>query len=337
MIPSRRVSFFGTGSDRLNDTVVNTVRHLFRRGWPRGFFLSGMLLPLLFGCIREDRSDCFPVAETRFVVLKIVDEATGQDITQTGEAGSAVLYLFSQGGRFVDRISGTRERIMKRAPIPLPDGTPGRCRAVVWANAGTGQRFHSPAAGSRIEDRAVSLIEEDDTFHHTPDDLFFGRARLGPTGEAASEEITLIRKNARIHITARGLDRNTPEDLYYFTVEIPDDGYDFAGNPISGTAHVRRTGTFRDNGDFSTDGTFNLVHTDEADSQADEVIVNLYERMSARSADRLLASVTEVDGDRISLPAGRTLNLLIELNEGGGLSIRMEITPWNEIYQWDIW
>lgn len=155
MIPSRRVSFFGTGSDRLNDTVVNTVRHLFRRGWPRGFFLSGMLLPLLFGCIREDRSDCFPVAETRFVVLKIVDEATGQDITQTGEAGSAVLYLFSQGGRFVDRISVTRERIMKRAPIPLPDGTPGRCRAVVWANAGTGQRFHSPAAGSRIEDRAV--------------------------------------------------------------------------------------------------------------------------------------------------------------------------------------
>ena len=69
-----------------------------------------------------------------------------------------------------------------------------------------------------------------------------------------------------------------------------------SGNPISGTAHVRRTGTFRDNGDFSTDGTFNLVHTDEADSQADEVIVNLYERMSARSADRLLASVTEVDG-----------------------------------------
>ena len=55
------------------------------------------------------------------------------------------------------------------------------------------------------------------------------------------------------------------------------------------------------------------------------MIVNLYERMSARSADRLLASVTEVDGDRISLPAGRTLNLLIELNEGGGLSIRMEI------------
>ena len=337
MIPSRRVSFFGTGSDRLNDTVVNTVRHLFRRGWPRGFFLFGMLLPLLFGCIREDRSDCFPVAETRFVVLKIVDEATGQDITQTGEAGSAVLYLFSQGGRFVDRISVTRERIMKRAPIPLPDGTPGRCRAVVWAKAGTGQRFHSPAAGSRIEDRAVSLIEEDDTFHHTPDDLFFGHARLAPVGAAGPEVITLARKNARMRITVRGLDRRIPEDRYYLTVEIPNDGYDFVGNPTAGTARVRRTGAFHENGDFSTDEAFNLIHTDPAVSPAGGVTVNLYEKAFGRSADRLIASVTDDDGRPISLPAGRTVNLLIDLNEGEGLSVYTEITPWEAIYQWDIW
>ena len=36
--------------------------------------------------------------KTRFVVLKIMDETTGRDITETGEAGSAVLYLFSAGG-----------------------------------------------------------------------------------------------------------------------------------------------------------------------------------------------------------------------------------------------
>ena len=313
---------------------MNTARYLFRGGW---LCLSLCCLYCLSGCIREDRGDCPPETEDRFVVLKIIDETTGRDITETGEAGSAVLYLFYPEGYFVGRAFVTGEQIVRHAPVLLPVEALDRCHVSAWTNAGAGQLFHSPVQGSGIEERAVSLIEGEDAFHGTPDDLFFGRARLGPTGEAASEEITLIRKNARIHITARGLDRNTPEDLYYFTVEIPDDGYDFAGNPISGTAHVHRTGTFRDNGDFSTDGTFNLVHTDEADSQADEVIVNLYERMSARSADRLLASVTEVDGDRISLPAGRTLNLLIELNEGGGLSIRMEITPWNEIYQWDIW
>ena len=65
--------------------------------------------------------------------------------------------------------------------------------------------------------------------------------------------------------------------------------------------------------------------------------VNLYEKAIGRSADRLIASVTDDDGRPISLPTGRTVNLLIDLNEGGGLSVYTEITPWDEIYQWDIW
>lgn len=52
--------------------------------------------------------------------------------------------------------------------------------------------------------------------------------------------ITLARKNARMRITVRGLDRRIPEDRYYLTVEIPNDGYDFVGNPIAGTARVRQ-------------------------------------------------------------------------------------------------
>ena len=47
--------------------------------------------------------------------------------------------------------------------------------------------------------------------------------------------------------------------------------------------------------------------------------------------------MTDDDGRPISLPAGRTVNLLIDLNEGEGLSVYTEITPWDEIYQWDIW
>ena len=47
--------------------------------------------------------------------------------------------------------------------------------------------------------------------------------------------------------------------------------------------------------------------------------------------------MTDDDGRPISLPTGPTVNLLIDLNEGGGLSVYTEITPWDEIYQWDIW
>lgn len=98
-----------------------------------------------------------------------------------------------------------------------------------------------------------------------------------------------------------------------------------------------RTGAFHDNGDFSTDEAFNLIHTDPAVSPAGGVTVNLYEKALGRSADRLIAS-----GDRRRRPSdlaagGRTVNLLIDLNEGEGLSVYTEITPWDEIYQWDIW
>lgn len=100
-----------------------------------------------------------------------------------------------------------------------------------------------------------------------------------------------------MRITVRGLDRRIPEDRYYLTVEIPNDGYDFVGNPTAGTARVRRTGAFRDNGDFSTDEAFNLIHTDPAVSPAGGVTVNLYEKalVGRPTADRF--------GDRRQRPS----------------------------------
>lgn len=42
-------------------------------------------------------------------------------------------------------------------------------------------------------------------------------------------------------------------------------------------------------------------------------------KRSVGRPDRLIASVTDDDGCPISLPTGLTVNLLIDLNEGGGL------------------
>ena len=120
------------------------------------------------------------------------------------------------------------------------------------------------------------------------------------------EEVTVVRKNARMHITVRGLDDGVPEERYYFTVQAPNDGYDFNGKPMAGTATVRRAGTFGPNGDFATVGTFNMIHTDTPDDAETGVGVSLYERMTVRSADRLVAAVTtDDDGMPISLPAGQ--------------------------------
>ena len=81
-----------------------------------------------------------------------------------------------------------------------------------------------------------------------------------------------------------------------------------------------------------------MIHTDTPDDAETGVGVSLYERMTVRSADRLVAAVTtDDDGMPISLPAGQTVNLLIDVGQEAGISVRMKITPWNEVYQWEIW
>lgn len=307
-------------------------------------FATGLVLLLTVvpssGCIREDRSGCLPETEGRYVVLKIMDTVTGRDITETGQAGDAVLYLFSPDGTYAGRLSVNSERITHHTPVRLPDGALGRCHVSVWANAETGQQLHIPAEGSRIEGRAVSLVGEtgtEDAYRMCPDDLFFGHMQLTSAGGESPEEVTITRKNARMHITVRGLDGTLPAERYYFTVRIPDDGYDFVGKPAAGTATVRRAGEFDANGDFSTNGAFNLVHTDPSASET-EVTVRLYEKSAVRATDRLICSVTTgSDGRPISLPEGRTVNLLIDIGSTAGIDVRTEITPWNEIYQWETW
>lgn len=300
-------------------------------------FGGGVLLLLLTGCIRENRDNCPPETAVRSVVLKVMDTVTGRDITENGEAGGAELYLFAPTGEYAGHVSVTSDEIMHRIPVMLPERNLAGCRISAWTNVGAGQQFHIPDDGSRLENRAVSLFMEDDTYHGVPDNLFFGQLQLASAGTGMPEEVTVVRKNARMHITVRGLDDGVPEERYYFTVQAPNDGYDFNGKPMAGTA-VRRAGTFGPNGDFATVGTFNMIHTDTPDDAETGVGVSLYERMTVRSADRLVAAVTtDDDGMPISLPAGQTVNLLIDVGQEAGISVRMEITPWNEVYQWEIW
>ena len=108
------------------------------------------------------------------------------------------------------------------------------------------------------------------------------------------------------------------------------------GNPAGGTATIRRSGAFDDRGDLTTGAAFNVIHSGTV---AEAVTVTLYERAAGRAvADRAVIAVTENDdGLPIALPSGRTSNLLIDLRDGTGVTIRTEITPWNEVYQWEIW
>lgn len=134
----------------------------------------------------------------------------------------------------------------------LPERNLAGCRISAWTNVGAGQQFHIPDDGSRLENRAVSLFMEDDTYHGVPDNLFFGQLQLASAGTGMPEEVTVVRKNAQMHITVRGLDDGVSEERYYFTVQAPNDGYDFNGKPMGrvrqlseGPEHSVRTAILR--------------------------------------------------------------------------------------------
>lgn len=302
--------------------------------------LGGILTAsLMVGCIREDRSDCPPTLETRSVVVKVMDSVGGRDITESGEAGGAELYLFTREGDYAGHVAITNDDIMRHVPVRILGRDLDDCWLSVWTNTGTGQQFYVPDEGVGLEDRAVSLIVNDGEYHGIPDNMFFGRLQLASSVGTVPEVVTVMRKNARMHITVRGLDAAFPGERYYFTVRTPDDGYDFNGNPMTGEATVRSAGMFDVYGDFSTTEAFNVIHTDPNASWEDnKVTVCVYEKSVSRAADRLVVSaVVDDDGTPISLPMGQTVNLLIDISENAGLSVRTEITPWNEIYQWESW
>ena len=297
-----------------------------------------MLGFLLNGCIFKG-DDCSPKMKDRYIILQIVDKAIGKDITETGEAGNAQLYLFSPEGEYAGQFLASSEQIKNHTPILLPTGKLDKYHVAAWANMGTSQHFLLPSENSRIEEQAVFLIKGENEYQQNPDNLFFGYANLAATAECSPEKITLVRKNARMHITVRGLDTNTPEDDYYLTIQIPNNGYNFSGKPSDGVTTFRETGKFEDNGDFSTRETFNLIHTDEENTASiSGVTVCLYEKSSERSTERLLVSTTQDRrGQPLSLPSGQTVNLLIDLREGTNITVYTRITPWDKIYQWTIW
>lgn len=153
--------------------VVNRSIHIIQL-----LFGGGVLLLLLTGCIRENRDNCPPETAVRSVVLKVMDTVTGRDITENGEAGGAELYLFAPTGEYAGHVSVTSDEIMHRIPVMLPERNLAGCRISAWTNVGAGQQFHIPDDGSRLENRAVSLFMEDDTYHGVPDNLFFGQLQL---------------------------------------------------------------------------------------------------------------------------------------------------------------
>ncbi len=186
----------------------------------------------------------------RSVVLKVMDTVTGRDITENGEAGGAELYLFGPTGEYTGHVSVTSDEIMHRIPVMLPERNLAGCRISAWTNVGAGQQFHIPDDGSRLENRAVSLFMEDDTYHGVPDNLFFGQLQAS-AGTGMPEEVTVVRKNAQMHITVRDWTTECRKSVIILPFRRPTTGMISTGSrwPVrqlsEGPEHSVRTAILR--------------------------------------------------------------------------------------------
>lgn len=288
-----------------------------------------LLLVFLSGCIREGLIPC-----EGYIHIRIVDQATGEDITETGEAGEVSLFIFDEEQKYMSTLSVRQEDVITRTPVVLPYPAPSGYMIAGWANIRENEQFSGLTPGARPDEIRIELLSEIEPFVSPPDNLFFGSMQLEQvTSFPFHQEIVLFRKNARMHITARGFFESIDPEEFYFVVEMNHNGYTSDGQPIAKAADMRIEGTFQADGDFVTPSDLQLIHSSGPE---DVVTVKLYRRNPAGS-DLLLASAThDINGNPIAPAAGETTNVLLTL-KGTSLEVHVIVTPWGETEQWLEW
>ena len=123
--------------------------------------------------------------------------------------------------------------------------------------------------------------------------------------------------------------------LPIFTIHLNNNGYNFKGTPIPNAIVIKQNGITLANNDFVSPSSFNLIHTDS--SREDYATVNLYRRSDTEyGEDILIASInSDLNGNPIVLPAGRTTNLLIDLRQE--ISVHIKTSLWDKTEQWVEW
>ncbi|MCC8174039.1 MAG: FimB/Mfa2 family fimbrial subunit [Odoribacter sp.] len=192
--------------------------------------------------IKEDFSKCTNEEEDFLLYIKVIDIVTGKDITESGEIENAYLYLFDYNQNFVKTYEISAEQIARREPLIFKHEELDRAMISAWGNLGEEITISNPQTGDLSKKAAVSLLQnpEETKYDLSPNDFFFGVKTINDHSHTTHiEEVVITQKNAKLHITVRGLnDKNT--DNYHFHIAQKHNGYDFNGNPYEKNVQYKR-------------------------------------------------------------------------------------------------
>ena len=288
-------------------------------------------MPLLTGCIREDRSAC--ATETDLYIKVQPAEFYGG----SSPVEEATVYLFDRNKRFISQVGVSREQIDNNVPVRISISPSDSPWAVVWGNIKEKEQVSGLGLYTQMDEVLVMVEKDAEGYDMSPDNLFYGIKQISGS---KTQEVIIAVKVGRVELTVKGLPRDATAEEYYFTVDAGYGGYDFEGSPRARATEMKIQGVFNVNHDLLTQQPFNMVHYPKGDTDLNGdntgVVVNLWKVDSGNPT--LLASVDkDASGKPIKPEAGKKTNVLIYFHGDGSIGVAVVITGWDEIYQWNEW
>jgi hypothetical protein len=290
------------------------------------------------GCIKDDLSDCPPVVQALY--LRTIN-ANGLPVRDFEQVDEVTLFVFDENGKFMKTLHVGHDELDDRIMVPLEGYTGSKIYVSAWGNIGDGSvDIADIYAGNAMDMQFLALAEGGEGWYNPPGDIFFGFREIDLSAYSMLDDpgdhvefVDVERMGATLSVTVAGIPEDADPDDYYFVLEGQNGGYDFQGNPVQNDCEIRVPAA-RDGDNFVARQPLHLI------PQTEGMSLRLYRKAEEPGGEDtdLTGPITEdVNGDPITLVAGKTTNVLINLAPTGGLEVTVVITEWGHIYQWDEW
>lgn len=189
-------------------------------------------------CIRESLDACPPLNSYK-LTLKVLN-ASGDDITESGDVQEVRLFIFDKNKGFVAKRDMALADITSHQPITLDyPGNPENLYVVAWSGLKEGQVDVADVNdGSLAEDLTVSL-RSSEGYAETPNELYYGMALVERAENALTkdQEIEITPQIGRLTIEAYGLEyvdllKAGNEDDFGYSIDKTRSGFDYRGEMV---------------------------------------------------------------------------------------------------------
>lgn len=296
--------------------------------WFRYNILILISLLCFSSCIKDDFPDC---NTTLFLQIKAVN-ITGQDITSSGEAGGANVYVFDENQHFVEQIAISSTDIQNKTPIKIFHKGISNFSVIVWSNLNGRQQADSLTTGISMSQAFIQLKKNAEGYAQNPDDLFQGILNIENNKHANSnvtleETVTIERKTALLNIMVKGLS-NQPAHNYYFIIKgASKNTYNLKAELVGDSIRYRQSGEFNTSNSQFISAPFSMFPLPEGG----RLTISIYD------GENLIATAetNDKDGSNIVPIVGVTTNVLIDLR--ASLNVNIVVTDWADVYHWLEW